>query len=265
MTETWFSRRRAHFAPATIFALLFIPCLPNCAPQPVVAGEHWAAPAVAAPVRYLGRTLAGPEEAIELQWTGSGFEAVFEGTRLVATIEDSGENIFDVEADGRTRALPLSQGIADYVLYDGAPGTRAIRLTRRTSALAAPTRILRLSGDGALNAPAPPERRMLVIGDSISTGYGVEGDGPDCAFSYATQNGARAYGALAARELSADVHIIALDGRGLVRNWGGDPSPSMRALARLTLMGDRNIPARRDRCKSRHQRLLWRRTPTRVF
>ena len=193
-----------------------------------------AQPAGQSGVRYLGRVYQSAGGA-ELQWSGSGFETILDGGRLAVTLEDSGEAFFTIDVDGQSRSFKASQGQAEYILYAGAPSRHLIRLTRRSSALTAPTRIVRLDTEGALWAPEAPARRMLVIGDSISTGYGVDGDGPECSFSFATQNQGATYAALAARRFSADLHVVALDGRGLVRNWDDNPEPAMRALERLTI------------------------------
>jgi lysophospholipase L1-like esterase len=81
-----------------------------------------------------------------------------------------------------------------------------------------------------MQTPAAPGRRILVIGDSITSGYGVEGLDRTCAYSHATQNADLAYPALTARTFGADLHSISVDGRGLVRNYEGD-DPSMDQVA----------------------------------
>ena len=65
-------------------------------------------------------------------------------------------------------------------------------------------------------------RKMIVIGDSINIGYGVEGEDP-CPYSADTENVLHAYGYLTATRLSSLVHVIAWSGRGVVRNYGEEP------------------------------------------
>ena len=63
------------------------------------------------------------------------------------------------------------------------------------------------------------KRKMIVIGDSINIGYGVEGEDP-CPYSVDTENVLHAYGYLTATRLSSLVDVIAWSGRGVVRNYG---------------------------------------------
>ena len=58
-----------------------------------------------------------------------------------------------------------------------------------------------------------PPRRLEVIGDSISAGYGNEG----CPWD-TNENADLTYGALAASEVGADLHIIAQSGIGMAKS-----------------------------------------------
>ncbi len=66
-----------------------------------------------------------------------------------------------------------------------------------------------------------PDRRLLVIGDSITTGHYVEQlpGVPDP--TPRTNNAERTWGWLLARSLQAQVNIVAYGGRGLTRAWDG--------------------------------------------
>ncbi|KAJ1429618.1 hypothetical protein B484DRAFT_449334 [Ochromonadaceae sp. CCMP2298] len=68
----------------------------------------------------------------------------------------------------------------------------------------------------------PRRSKMLVIGDSISAAYGVDGDDP-CTFSAQTENAAHSYASLTASAVGADLHLVAWSGKGVVRNYG-DPN-----------------------------------------
>lgn len=68
-------------------------------------------------------------------------------------------------------------------------------------------------------------RKMIVIGDSLNIGYGVEGESP-CPYSPDTENVLLAYGHLTAHRLSSEVHVIAWSGRGVVRNYGENETSS---------------------------------------
>jgi hypothetical protein len=61
--------------------------------------------------------------------------------------------------------------------------------------------------------------KMLVIGDSITAAYGVDGASP-CSFTAATENVDHSYATIVATEVQADLHVVAWSGRGVVRNYG---------------------------------------------
>ena len=132
-----------------------------------------------------------------------------------------------------------------------------------------------------LPPPDRPAHKMLFFGDSITAGSGTEvpdGD-PGCSadgWGQPVENADAAYGPVAARMLDADYHVVGVSGIGLVRNYQqqsqhGDIRP-MPQVYNLTLpemhrrLGDldaRELPARRDRRRARHQRLLARAPQTR--
>jgi hypothetical protein len=81
---------------------------------------------------------------------------------------------------------------------------------------------------------------MEVIGDSISTGFGIEGVDP-CNFSFDTQNHYLTYEAVAARAVGADLVTTAWEGKGLVCNVGDGPCTNP-----LPTYYDRALPNRAD-------------------
>jgi lysophospholipase L1-like esterase len=97
-----------------------------------------------------------------------------------------------------------------------------------------------LGDGGALLAPPPaPERRIEVIGDSISVGAGLEGGSANCAANKSSTDNYYAYGSVAARALGADVATIAYSGIGVYRSYGGsDPTMPQRY--------DRALPGQND-------------------
>jgi lysophospholipase L1-like esterase len=180
-------------------------------------------------VRVLGRSEPSAD-SFAVQWPGSGFEVQMRGSRLTARIDDWGSNVLNVEADGEVTQIFLQEGVRDYVLFDGLIGTHTIKVSRRTGTPTGPTRFLDVSADGPMMPTDVPARRMLVIGDSVTSGYGVEGENQYCTYSYATHNHDLAYPALTAQAFNADLHSIAADGLGLIRNFAGE-GPTMQDIA----------------------------------
>lgn len=193
------------------------------------------APAIAQDVRVLGRADVRGDGSFAVQWSGSGFETTFTGSKLYAQISDWGLNIYRIEIDGMEATLELEDGLRTYLLYDGVEGEHTMRVTRRTSADAGPTYFHYIRADGKVKPTKAPERRMLVIGDDNVTGYGVLGEDASCGFSYETQDHGQSFGAITADYFGADLHTIAADGRGLTRNYEDAAKPTLADVLKQTL------------------------------
>lgn len=72
-----------------------------------------------------------------------------------------------------------------------------------------------LPKDGTLEK----RKKILVVGDSITAAYGVDGDFP-CTYTASTQDVTHGYAFLMAKAIDAEVHTIAWSGKGVVRNYG---------------------------------------------
>jgi hypothetical protein len=172
-----------------------------------------AAETIERPSKWIGRVAA--DEAA-FGWPGSGFALRFEGRSLSVTLVDTGKNSLVIEVDGVPQRLDLQEGQHQYQLADALPpGTHDVRATRRTEGWIGDTIFVSAETDGSfLPAPAPTEE-LVAIGDSITAGYGVEGIGPGCKFSPATENHYLTYAALAARSLRMELTTLAVSGIGL--------------------------------------------------
>ncbi len=202
-------------------------------------GEPMAEPGI----RWVGRWDDADPAALRVGWSGGGFIARFDGTGLTVTMDDAAR-YFTVVVDGMVQPrLATSSGMQDYVLAEGLPaGEHTVELYRRTEGSFGPSVVQAVTIDGELLAPPPVSRRMEVIGDSITAGYGNEGVSP-CSFSAETENHYLTYGAVAARTVGAELHAIAWSGKGMVYNYGDDvtnPMPEVydRLLASETAAWD---------------------------
>ena len=77
--------------------------------------------------------------------------------------------------------------------------------------------------DGEIVEPKVDNKKLKlqVIGDSISCGYGNEGNATDMVHDTANQNVARAYSYLLSKDLNADLEIVAWNGKGVISAYIG--------------------------------------------
>jgi lysophospholipase L1-like esterase len=170
-------------------------------------------------------------------WPGSAIAARFAGTELTISLDDGG-NWFDVTIDGVAQPVLVGDGSGTYQLASGlAPGEHDVVITRRTESFFGVSRWGGFPG-ATLVPTAGPARLIEFVGDSITCGYGVLGDGPSCPFDAATESEPDAWGGRAARALDAAHTAIAYSGKGVYRNFGGEPGVTMPAHFELTFADD---------------------------
>ncbi len=180
-------------------------------------------------VRLVGRfedATGGPRFA----WSGSQIRARFSGTGARLKLSAPNNAQFEVVVDGTVQ--PMLDPVAGTTLYPIAtglsPGTHDVVIWRRTEAFFGIAQYQGIEIDGELLAPEPtPSRRIEIVGDSITCGYGDEGTSAACDFSADTENHYRTYGAIAARALGADLVTTCWSGLGMYRNYGGDTTGTM--------------------------------------
>jgi len=174
-------------------------------------------------LRYVGRfdysNTAGPRCA----WSGSAVNVHFKGTALNVLLSSTGRDFWQVFIDGKKAGT--IEVLKDQKVYPAAsalaPGEHVVQLVKRTEFAVGATQFLgfQLADGGQLLPPQPaPARRIEVIGDSISCGYGNEAPSKEYHFTPQTENGSIAYGALAARQLDADYLCVAWSGKKLWPN-----------------------------------------------
>ncbi|MDR0330311.1 MAG: hypothetical protein LBH93_01185 [Chitinispirillales bacterium] len=211
------SRIRGAVRPA-LAALVF-------ALAPLRAQAETFVPASHPLVRYTGRfDQRGPNGAVRFDWPGGVIELRFGGRSCAVRIRGDG-GYYDVFIDG----VPLTQrfdtlettcrlalGLRDTV--------HSLKIVKRFEGLKEQSATLRgfyIDAGKSLHpidAP-PPSRRIEFIGGSNLLGFGVEANTVRCDTPAVYSNAALSFGYAAARELGAECHIVAMSGKGLVRNW----------------------------------------------
>ena len=196
-----------------------------------------------APLHRVGRFDVSQPTPLRFTWPGSEIRARFSGTSLTIQLEETAPNYFDVVIDGSPQPVLLTvAGIQSYVVASGlAPGLHDAVVTRRTESFFGVSRFVAFPG-ATLSLTAAPTRRIEMIGDSITCGYGVLGPDQYCSFSAATEAETHAWGAIAAAALGAAHTSIAYSGKGVFRNYGGDTTDPMPVLWARTLADNPAIP-----------------------
>ena len=172
---------------------------------------------------FIGRFDQSKADAPVFAWPGTAIALRFTGTAIGVTLSDSGNNVFEVVLDGEHTVLALQSGMKKYTLGTGlAAGAHDLLLYRRSEASFSETTFngFDVASSAYLPGAAPAKRRLEVIGDSISAGYGNEGTYP-CQFTSDTENQYLSYEALAARALDAELYTEAWSGIGMLHNYDG--------------------------------------------
>jgi hypothetical protein len=211
--------RRSNSLKAPIFLILAATHAAFCA----VPGRAFV-PASHPSVRYTGRFDRRHAGVVRFDWPGVAIETRFEGTSCDALLRGDG-GLYDIFVDDLksirrfdtlTATHPLASGLSDSI--------HTLRIVKRSEGLREEAVTLKgfyLDAGKSLRPPlsAVPARRIEFIGGSNLLGFGAEADTVWCDTPANFSNAALSFGAVAAREAGAECRILAISGKGLVRNW----------------------------------------------
>ena len=180
--------------------------------------------------RYLGRV---DPTSKRLTWPATGITFKFTGTSASVPITAiSGTNAIVVIVDGVETAIDNVNGTS---IETGtlAQGVHTVEIRKKSEASFGSVTIGDPTTSGTFCSIAQPTKRIEIIGDSISVGYGVSGTYP-CVNTAALEDATLTYGALTAKNISADYSIVAWSGKGIIRNYvtpsGDDDQPIVPEL-----------------------------------
>ncbi len=178
-------------------------------------------------LQYTGRVDFKNKKAPTLSWPGTSIKARFTGNHLEILFDDQlGKNYFNVIVDGNDShpyVIEAKQGAHRYwVSSTLGAGEHSLEIYKRTEGEEGRTAFngLVLAADAKLMLPPKrPKRRIEIYGDSITSGMGNEAaiNGADDLLS--EKNHYWSYGAIAARELNAELHSISQSGIGIMVSW----------------------------------------------
>lgn len=180
--------------------------------------------------QLVGRFLA-TEGGYACEWPGSSVRFLAKSKTVKAKFLASTPNDrWQVDIDGKpTEVLKLDPKVEEYTINLPDAQKHTVTLVRRTECFSGKTIFKGI--DGSTGIPAPSKRRIEIIGDSISAGFGVDGKTKEEAYSFDTANAYMTYGWIAARKHQADCTIVAWSGRKM---WPDNTIPEIF---------DMNLPA----------------------
>ena len=187
-------------------------------------------------IQYVGRFDRSDSKKAIFDWSGVYIRATFTGTSCSIRLVD-GNNLYDVTIDEEEPQVLQTDTSTVYSIATGLYDTaHTILIEKRTEASIGRGEFLGFILDeerGLITPNTAPERRIEFIGNSITCGYGVEGEDVSSPFTPETESATLSYAALIGRALNADYAIVAYSGKGVVRNYGDpnetspDPMPSL--------------------------------------
>ena len=204
-------------------------------------------------VKPIGRTVM-TEGIRVLSLSGSGVEFAYEGTGLTVTFHGDSSTATEqgqplswrdlarvaVFVDGRKQLDTLIKRPEESYRVWGENETEAkehiVRIVKlsepRMSCVGLGT-ITVLADDNGTTPVRPTDRKAVLgfIGDSITCGYGVDGESEWIPFSTSTENVTRAYSYLTAELLDMEADIVSYSGHGLISGYTPDPqTPTLTEL-----------------------------------
>lgn len=188
-------------------------------------------------VRFFGRCEKNLlSDGVFFNWSGSGFMFRFTGTRVEAELltdmregkiaEKESRAYIGVYVDNTAEPVslfPLDTEKRWYPLAGRLPyGEHLVKVVKLTEAGYARAAVTRLRAFGTMQ-PVPAEektRKLEIIGDSISCGYGnvCTSEAPD--FMTREENSEKTFGRLLASWFGAEANIIAASGNGFYHDYG---------------------------------------------
>lgn len=241
-----------------LFPVIMVSLLFSCreTPKHENSAEHVLVLPSAPEFTYTGRFDVSDPTRARFAWSGSAIDCIFEGPfcqLLMDNLPQGNEadgsprtNYFRITIDDREPfILQTVPGQTEYLLADSlSDGPHRLSIFKRTEAEVA-TAIFRglklAAGKRILKAPSLPERRIEFIGNSITCGYGNEGDSRDCHFSSATENAWETYSAITARNLNAQYVSVCFSGRGVIQNYNRSQTGTMPELYQTIIPGEDSL------------------------
>jgi lysophospholipase L1-like esterase len=176
-------------------------------------------------IASMGRVEKNSDGSLRFSYPGVSFfiNVNAKSLNMIAN-SNSGNAWLDVIVDdGKPKAIQIAQQSQSYELFRfEKAGKHKVRIINRTETWQAVTSISKfeLIDGELLAADIFPKRKILVLGDSVTCAEMIDraaGEKPDPSWNNARES----YGMLTAKALNAQVTLVCMGGRGLIRSWNG--------------------------------------------
>lgn len=168
-----------------------------------------------------------------MNWSGSGFSVRFQGSGLAAEFYSNAPDAknmayLKIYVDGQEQEdVRLDTDVQTVMLAENLDPTaeHIVEVRKRTNARSSTAGLSRLVlMDGKVLEPEKPKERLIeFVGDSLTVGYMAAKDGKTAtAWSTMTEDVTGTYCPQVAKAFDAEYQVVAISGRGVVRNNGGD-------------------------------------------
>lgn len=175
-------------------------------------------------VTTLGRIAKNTDGSALFAFPGVSFFINFEGKKLsLDALSSGGQSYIEAIVDhGVPKVIKLSANEEPIILVQEATSKKhSVEIIHRSETWHGTVTFKKFTTDGKFtSAPALPKRKMLVLGDSVTCSEAIDRvDGAKKDTSW--WNPRLSYGMLTAKALNAQVNLVCMGGRGLVRSWNG--------------------------------------------
>ncbi|MBN8648196.1 MAG: hypothetical protein J0L55_09590 [Caulobacterales bacterium] len=166
-------------------------------------------------------TVKTNNEYSEYQWPGIYFVSKFRGTEIGFKFDDK-RNKFKISIDNKEIGQIVTTGANSFKVIGLSNTNHQIRIDKISESLGHSGRFYGFfSGYNFASKPLSKKRKIEIIGDSYSVGYGNLSLSHKCSREqlFDLTDNSKSYGVLMANAFDADYQINAYSGIGIVRNY----------------------------------------------
>ncbi|MCU0430666.1 MAG: GDSL-type esterase/lipase family protein [Cytophagaceae bacterium] len=225
-----------------LFLFSIILLLEQCAPKTSATKISTKVEPTDSHLVYTGRFLKTDPTGFLCSYPGSEIAFEYEGAACEVFLEQApgawGHNYALVVVDNETPYKEKVDGTTkSFKISPRSSGKHKVSIVKITESNQGKFLFKGLQLEGKLVMPSSGNNRLIeFIGNSITCGYGIEGESHECKFSPETENAYYSYAAVASRKLNAHYHAIAYSGKGMYRNYDRTTKETM------SLIYDRYFP-----------------------